>query len=76
MTQYIDVTPTWESILPTMRLIIEHHENEDSREAMWKDLANMARAADRWNAHVRENEVKAPPLFTSRRSTAAAGTQS
>lgn len=50
MTRYIDVTPTWTGILPSIRAVIENATTDEAKEAMWAELARMAQAADKWNA--------------------------
>lgn len=68
MAEYIDVTPTWEEILPTWLHIaaqayagLNEPESHSHIETYEKQRVNfeaqmlfMARAADKWNAHVKE----------------------
>ncbi len=67
MSQYIDMTPTWEGLLPALRAMTEHGTDE-AREVAWSELAKACRAADLWNAHC-ELENDTPATFTSRRAS-------
>jgi hypothetical protein len=49
----IDMTPTWESLVPAFVYILQHSESESSKR-MTNELTKMARAADLWNAHCKE----------------------
>lgn len=54
--EYIDLTPTWESILPTWLMLYRQAVLGDCtnptliRENAEAELLRMAQAADRWNA--------------------------
>ena len=50
----IDMTPTWESLVPVLAHIVRHAKTNGARDDIMKELKNMAQAADRWNAHCRE----------------------
>jgi hypothetical protein len=55
MTKTIDVTPTWESMVPVLMYIIRRDgDSPKTMKDMEQELRNMAQAADRWNAHCRE----------------------
>ena len=62
MTEYIDITPTWEEILPTWLMLYENalrgrcNEPEQVLENAKQQLTVMARAADKWNAHCKEQK--------------------
>ena len=62
MTEYIDLTTTWEEILPTwLRLVDavrfgECDKPEEIMENFRKEMLSMARAADKWNAQVKESK--------------------
>lgn len=59
--EYIDITPTWTEILPTLRFMVEQVTTRDPEtktkspsivmENFWKQLKIMAEAADKWNEH-------------------------
>lgn len=70
MAQYIDMTPTWEGLLPALRAITEYG-TDAAIEVAWAELAKACRAADLWNAHCELEAEGGVPLFTSRRGTAA-----
>jgi uncharacterized protein Yka (UPF0111/DUF47 family) len=55
MTRYIDMTPTWVQLLPTIRAIVE---NTSNSEAVWQEIARMAEAADKWNEHCKAELAK------------------
>jgi hypothetical protein len=50
----IDMTPTWASLVPALIHILQHSESESSKHDIADELTKMARAADRWNAHCKE----------------------
>jgi hypothetical protein len=52
--QTIDMTPTWSGLLPVMVHILQHSESESSKRDIADELTKMARAADRWNTHCKE----------------------
>ena len=54
-TETINVTPTWESLVPVLAHIIQHSKSSTARADIVKELKSMAQAADRWNAHCQEN---------------------
>jgi len=64
MTQYIDMTPTWEGLLPALRAMTEHGTDE-ARKVAWSELAKACRAADLWNAHCDLEKEGGTPTFTS-----------
>lgn len=47
---HVDLTPTWESILPAIRAAIEYGKSPTVRETMWEELTRMARLADAYVA--------------------------
>ena len=52
----VDVTPTWESILP---LLLDLYERKNDNTAfILSQFMNMARAADKWNEHVTTTQTK------------------
>ena len=51
----INVTPTWESLVPVLAHIVRHAKTNGAVDDIMKELKNMAQAADRWNAHCRES---------------------
>lgn len=57
--EYVDITPTWEGILPTWLALYENAvigdvDNPTTILANFKaEILSMARAADKWNAFVR-----------------------
>lgn len=52
MAQSIDLTPTWEGILPGLLWVLQDGDNEGKRIAK-EELKRMAKAADLWNARPR-----------------------
>jgi hypothetical protein len=52
----LDVTPTWEGLLPLL-LDLYERKNDNTRFILSQFL-NMARAADKWNAHVASTQTK------------------
>lgn len=52
----LDVTPTWESLVPVLMHIIQYSESPTARQDIMKELLNMAQAADRWNTYCQENK--------------------
>lgn len=48
--EFIDMTPTWAGMLSTLRMLAENG-NATGRATAWAELARMAEAADKWNAH-------------------------
>lgn len=54
MTKTIDVTPTWEAMVPILITVIRNAESSKTLKDMEQELRNMAQAADRWNTHCRE----------------------
>lgn len=58
----IDCTPTWEGLLPMMLHMsdprnIQKDKREETRQNMRAEFLRMARAADNWNKHVKEQEA-------------------
>ena len=56
MPKYIDCTPTWEGILSSMLMVIEHGESQESKIAMRAELYRMARLADKYVEIVKAKE--------------------
>jgi hypothetical protein len=54
MTEHIDVTPTWEEILPAIRAALENSKSPSVIESMWDELMRCARQADELNAMIKE----------------------
>lgn len=71
MVEYIDITPTWEEILPTwLHIARQAYRDEmgpykaklserrkvsaESAARFEAEMLSMARAADKWNAHCKE----------------------
>lgn len=48
VVEYIDLTPTWQAMLPVYINILENGNNEGKRVAR-EELARMAKAADAYN---------------------------
>lgn len=62
MVKYIDVTPTWQSILPTWKMIVGDAVKIEKPEQMtrfWSEMESMAAAADKWNQHCKEQNNEA-----------------
>jgi hypothetical protein len=51
MTETIDLTPTWESLVPVLVHILQHSETETAKRLITAEIMSMAKAADMWNAH-------------------------
>jgi hypothetical protein len=49
----IDMSPTWESLIPIMLLVAKEGSSKGQAE-MRKEFVRMAKAADRWHALQRE----------------------
>ena len=52
----VNVTPTWESLVPVLAHIGRHAKTNGAVDDIMKELKNMAKAADRWNAHCQESK--------------------
>jgi hypothetical protein len=50
----IDMTPTWSALVPMLSLVLQQTDSEKTREEITLELVKMAMAADRWNAHCKE----------------------
>jgi hypothetical protein len=48
----IDMTPTWQNLLPAMLVVLKQGKNKQSVELIQQELARMAKAADLWNQHI------------------------
>jgi len=55
--KYIDVTPTWEGILPTLLVIYRDGTTVEARQTAMKELERMAKLAD---AYVAEMKGRVP----------------
>lgn len=55
MAQYIDLTPTWEQILPALLAVIKDGSAE-GRKIAAEELRRMAQAADKWNEAAKEQQ--------------------
>lgn len=51
----IDVTPTWEDILP---LLLAMYERKNRTAFILSQFQSMAQAADKWNAHATTTQTK------------------
>ncbi len=51
----LNVTPTWESLVPVLAHIVRHAKTNGAVDDIIQELKNMAKAADRWNAHCQES---------------------
>lgn len=52
--RFIDMTPTWQEILPTWKMIVADATKvlkPDQMSRFWDQMRTMAEAADKWNAH-------------------------
>jgi hypothetical protein len=52
----IDMTPTWESLVPVLIHILQHGETDAAKQAIAAELSKMAQAADHWNAHCKASK--------------------
>lgn len=52
----IDVTPTWEGILPLLLHLYER--KSDNTDFILSQFLSMAQAADKWNAHAATTQTK------------------
>ena len=50
----IDLTPTWASLVPVLMHIAKHSDSPSGLRDVTDELTKMARAADLWNAHCKE----------------------
>lgn len=55
---FLDLTPTWQGILPVMVLALTNGTPTGQRAAQ-EELARMADAADKWNEHAKAEQEKA-----------------
>lgn len=53
----IDMTPTWEGILPVILYGLENGPAHN-RDNLKEELRRMAEAADKWNAHCKEQNAQ------------------
>ena len=51
MAKTIDLTPTWESLVPVLVHILQHSESDTAKRDITAEIKSMAKAADMWNAH-------------------------
>jgi len=54
--QTVDMTPTWEGLLPLFLLTVAHKGAVVMGDDAVIELRKMARAADKWNQHCKEME--------------------
>jgi len=54
MTQTVDITPTWQGILPALLTLLES-KNHTAREVALAEMERMAVLADRWVHLCKEN---------------------
>lgn len=64
MTRFIDCTPSWSQVVPTLRVLAENG-NDSGREVAWSEITRMAHLADKWVEHCTESAT--PATFVSRR---------
>ncbi len=57
MANYVDVTPSWVSMVAVFRMVIENTEQPIHREAMWSEIERMAKLADLYVASQRNPVV-------------------
>lgn len=57
-TETIDMTPTWEGLLPLFLLTVVNKGAVFMEDDAVVELRKMARAADKWNKHCKEMEVQ------------------
>lgn len=57
MSETIDMPPTWQGVLPILLASLEDGTHK-GKEIARKEFANMAKAADKWNAYVKANIPK------------------
>lgn len=57
MANYVDVTPSWVSMVPVFRTVVENTEQPIHREAMWSEIERMAKLADLYVATSRNPVV-------------------
>lgn len=55
---FLDVTPTWADILPALLTLLDRGGAEGQKTAR-EELARMAQAADKWNAHCEASRSQA-----------------
>jgi len=55
-TEYIDMTPTWEAVLPIYLAAIKHGDYDGSKAAM-EELTRMAKLADLYIAEKKANKA-------------------
>lgn len=58
MSETIDMTPTWEGVLPIFLAALEDASSKGKQIARG-ELLRMAQAADKWNAHVKAEQKAA-----------------
>ncbi len=57
--QFIDMTPTWEALLPAMVRVLENPEAKfESRKVIMEELTRMAQIADKFVAHQKHEKAK------------------
>ena len=57
--QFIDMTPTWEVMLPAMVGVLENLEaKSESRKVIMEELTRMAQIADKFVAHQKHEKAK------------------
>jgi len=54
----IDITPTWSGLLPVLLMGMDDPDSvtREGRMIAKQELANMAKAADKWNAHCKKGD--------------------
>jgi hypothetical protein len=54
MSKTIDLTPTWEGLVTVLLHIAQNATTVTARQEIHAELTQMARAADKWNAHCKK----------------------
>ncbi|SPA17245.1 hypothetical protein [Cupriavidus taiwanensis] len=56
MPEYIDCTPDWLGLLPLLVEAASNGNTSEGRKAAWTELQRMAKQADAWRAHCKEQQ--------------------
>jgi hypothetical protein len=67
----IDLTPTWASLVPVLMHIAKHSESPSGLRDVTDELTKMARAADLWNAHCKEQIATLEQVAVARKEVGA-----
>tara|TARA_R110001599_G_scaffold243832_1_gene443763 strand:- start:229 stop:402 length:174 start_codon:yes stop_codon:yes gene_type:complete len=55
MAMTVDITPTWEALLPVLIRVATQGETAEAQEGAMSELLRMARACDEMNAKAKED---------------------